>query len=163
MLSGLRQGAPLFILYKNDLKSAIGEVVSVSPYVAGPGEPAPALTPNGFQRLVNISATVDGQNVLFKRVNGDAAIADQYVDGILISETRDGILNEIAAMRSNSARALEQVETHKKIVAECDRLSMELNPQLRKEREQAQEIASLKNDIAELKAMLASSLGAKNS
>lgn len=161
MLSGLRQGAPLFILYKNELKTAVGEVVSISPYVPGPGEPMPAFNQNGFQRLVNISATVDGQNVLFKRLNGDASVADQYGDGILISETRDGVLNEITAMRSNSARVLEQIPMHQKIVSECDRLAVELNPQLRKEQEQAREIASLKNDIAELKAMLASSLGTK--
>ena len=30
MLSGLRQGAPIYVLYKNELKTAIGEVVAVS-------------------------------------------------------------------------------------------------------------------------------------
>ena len=161
MLSGLRQGAPLFILYKNDLKTAIGEVVSVTPYVPGPGDPVTAFAQGGFQRLYNISATVNGQNVLFKRINGDSPIADQLGEGVLISETRDGILNELSAMRSNSARALEQVETHKRIVSECDRLSLELNPQLKREQEQAREIASLRSDLAELKALFVSSMNSK--
>lgn len=162
MLSGLRQGAPLFVLYKDDLKVAIGEVVSVTPYVPVAGEPLQAIGAlSNFQRLINISVNIDGQNILFTRMNGDASAAGQQGDRILVSETRDGILNELAGMKANSTRILEQVEMHKNIVSKCDKLALELSPQLKKEQEQAEEIASLKNDIAELKAMLASSLNAK--
>ena len=162
MLSGLRQGAPIYVLNKNQFKVSVGQVVSVTPYSPKPGEFLQSFNMGYPQpRFVDIAAVVDGGNVNFSRINGDASVADQGNDGVFISETREAVLTEISAMRSASERALEQVDMHRKVVAECDRLSMELNPELRREQEQSREIASLRNDLNEMKNMLASLLGAK--
>lgn len=57
---------------------------------------------------------------------------------------------------------------HKNVIASCDKLLFDLNPQLKKEQEQAQEIATLKEQlsgmseqIAALTGMLSKSLGKK--
>ena len=57
---------------------------------------------------------------------------------------------------------------HKKVIATCDSLLLDLNPQLRREQEQANEISTLKeqiagmsDQIAALTGMLSKSLGKK--
>lgn len=122
----------------------------------------------GNNLAVNIVIEVDGKLEPYERIPLNTSIAEFPEKGVLISETRDGIINEVNAIKSASVTALQQVDMHKNVIASCDKLLFDLNPQLRKEQEQAQEIATLKEQlsgmseqIAGLTAMLSKSLGKK--
>ena len=122
----------------------------------------------GNNLAVNIVIEVDGKLEPYERIPLNTSIAEFPENGVLISETRDGIINEVNAIKSASVTALQQVDMHKNVIASCDKLLFDLNPQLRKEQEQAQEIANLKEQlsgmseqIAGLMAMLSKSLGKK--
>lgn len=164
MLSGLRPGTPVYVLYKNEPRFAVAKVSQVSNQYPNFGQPI--MQGNGV--AVDIAIEVDGRVETYPRIPLNSSIAEFPEKGIIISETRDGIINEVNAIRSASQTALEQVELHKRAIAACDQLLFDLNPQLKKEQEQAQEITELKqqiagmsDQIAALTGMLSKSLGKK--
>ena len=166
MLSGLRPGTPVFVLNKNELRYKNGKVVSVSNQYPQYNFQQPLNPGNG--PVVDMAIEIDGKAETFPRIPLNSTIAEFPDKGVIISETRDGIINEVNVIRSASQTAIDQVEAHKRVVASCDQLLYDLNPQLRKDQEQAQEIANLKqqlagmsDQIAALTGMLSKSLGKK--
>lgn len=164
MLSGLRPGTPVYVLYKNEPRFATAKVVSVSNQYPQFNFQQP-LNP-GQNVAVDIAIEVNGKTETYQRIPLNSTIAEFPDKGVLVSETRDGIINEVNAIRGASQAALEQVEAHKRVIASCDQLLFDLNPQLRKDQEQATEIANLKqqlagmsDQIAALTGMLSKSLG----
>jgi len=167
MLSALRPGTPVYVLYKNEPRFAVAKVSQVSNQYPNFNQQSQPLIP-GNNLAVNIVIEVDGKLEPYERIPLNTSIAEFPEKGVLISETRDGIINEVNAIKSASVTALQQVDMHKNVIASCDKLLFDLNPQLRKEQEQAQEIATLKEQlsgmseqIAGLTAMLSKSLGKK--
>ena len=166
MLSALRPGTPVYVLYKNEPRFAVAKVSQVSNQYPNLGYQQPLVPGNNL--AVNIAIEVDGKIETYERIPLNSMIAEFPEKGVLISETRDGIINEVNAIKSASVSALQQVDMHKNVIASCDKLLFDLNPQLKKEQEQAQEIATLKEQlsgmseqIAALTGMLSKSLGKK--
>lgn len=167
MLSALRPGTPVYVLYKNEPRFAVAKVSQVSNQYPNLGYQQQPLVP-GNNLAVNIVIEVDGKLESYDRIPLNSTIAEFPDKGVIISETRDGIINEVNAIKSASVTALQQVDMHKNVIASCDKLLFDLNPQLRKEEEQAKEIANLKEQlsgmseqIAALTGMLSKSLGKK--
>lgn len=167
MLSALRPGTPVYVLYKNEPRFAVAKVSQVSNQYPNLGYQQQPLVP-GNNFAVNMAIEVDGKIENYERIPLNSSIAEFPDKGVLISETRDGIINEVNAIKSASVTALQQVDMHKNVIASCDKLLFDLNPQLRKEQEQAAEIATLKEQlsgmseqIAALTGMLSKSLGKK--
>ena len=166
MLSALRPGTPVYVLYKNEPRFAVAKVSQVSNQYPNLGYQHP-LVP-GQNIAVDIAIEIDGKVENYQRIPLNSSVAEFPDKGVLISETRDGIINEVNAIKSASVTALQQVDMHKNVIASCDKLLFDLNPQLRKDQEQAQEIANLKEQlsgmseqIAALTGMLSKSLGKK--
>ena len=167
MLSTLRAGTPVYILYKNEPRFAVAKVSQVSNQYPNLGYQQPLVPGNNL--AVNIAIEVDGKIENYDRIPLNSSIAEFPDKGVIISETRDGIINEVNAIKSASVTALQQVDMHKNVIASCDRLLFDLNPQLKKDQEQAAEIANLKEQlsgmseqIAALTGMLSKSLGKKS-
>ena len=167
MLSALRPGTPVYVLYKNEPRFAVAKVSQVSNQYPNLGYQQQPLVP-GNNFAVNMAIEVDGKVENYERIPLNSSIAEFPDRGVLISETRDGIINEVNAIKSASVTALQQVDMHKNVIASCDKLLFDLNPQLRKEQEQAAEIATLKEQlngmseqIAAITGMLSKSLGKK--
>lgn len=167
MLSALRPGTPVYVLYKNEPRFAVAKVSQVSNQYPNIGYQQQPLVP-GNNFAVNMAIEVDGKIENYERIPLNSSIAEFPDRGVLISETRDGIINEVNAIKSASVTALQQVDMHKNVIASCDKLLFDLNPQLRKDQEQAEEIANLKqqlagmsDQIAALTGMLSKSLGKK--
>ena len=148
MLSGLRPGTPVFVLNKNELRFKNGKVVSVSNQYPQYNFQQPLNPGNG--PVVDMAIEIDGKTETFPRIPLTSSIAEFPDKGYIISETRDGIVNEVNVIMGNSQTALEQEPMHRKIIESCRALLMEVNPQLRKEQEQADEIASLKKQLSEM-------------
>lgn len=149
MLSALRPGTPVYVLYKNEPRFAVAKVSQVSNQYPNLGYQQQPLVP-GNNLAVNIVIEVDGKLEPYERIPLNTSIAEFPDKGVIISETRDGIINEVNAIKSASVTALQQVDMHKGIIASCDKLLFDLNPQLRKEQEQAAEIASLKEQMSDM-------------
>ena len=166
MLSGLRPGTPVFVLYKNEPRFATAKVVSISNQYPQYNFQQPLNAGNG--PVVDLVLEIDGKTETFSRIPLNSSIAEFPDKGVIISETRDGIVNEVNVIRSASQTAIEQVDAHKRIITACDQLLCDLNPQLKHEQEQAgkiarleEQLAGMSDQIAALTGMLSKSLGKK--
>ena len=168
MLSGLRQGTPVYVLYKNEPRFAVGKVAQVSNQYPPQFNFQQPLNPNNMGMMVDLSIEVDGKTETYPRIPINSSIAEFPDKGVILSETRDGIVNEINVIRNASQTAIDQVDLHKRIIASCDQLLLDLNPQLKHEQEQAgkiarleEQLAGMSDQIAALTGMLSKSLGKK--
>lgn len=171
MLSGLRQGTPVYVLYKNEPRFAVGKVAQVSNQYPPQFNFQQPLSPaNLGTMMVDMTIEVDGKTEPFTRIPINSSIVEFPDKGVVVSETRDGLVNEINVIAGASRAALEQMEAHKRVIASCEQLLLELNPQLKHEQEQAGKIAGLEEKVAgmseqleALAAMLSKSLGSSSS
>ena len=168
MLSGLRPGTPVYVLYKNEPKFAVGKVAQVSNQYPPQFNFQQPLNPNNMGMMVDLSIEVDGKTETYPKIPINSSIAEFPDKGVILSETRDGIVNEINVIRNTSQTAIDQVDVHKRIIASCDQLLLDLNPQLKHEQEQAgkiarleEQLAGMSDQIAALTGMLSKSLGGK--
>jgi hypothetical protein len=151
MFSNLRIGTPLYVLHKNEPQLEVGEVTFVSQptpqfgttYNAGYPMPAPKM-------LVDVKIKSANGDVELQKLPAELSIAD-FGNGMVISESREAICNEVDTMRKASIRVIESVEQHKSIVDKCDALLAELNPQIKQEVERTKEFDSLKQEVGGLK------------
>lgn len=157
MFQSLRGGSPFYMLHKNEPKLVIGEVVNTENLV-------PMLNTtfqNGIisqpKNVIDVNVRVGEETMKFQKLPADLSIAD-FGTGIVVSDSRDAIINEVEAFRNASVRILGEVERHQKIVAECDMMLGQLNPHLATEARQSKEIESLKNEMADIKDMLSKAL-----
>ena len=160
MFSNLRIGTPLYVLHKNEPQREVGEVIFVSQPTPQFGTTYNAGYPMTPKMLVDVKIKTANGDVELQKLPAELSIAD-FGNGMVISESKDSILNEIDVLRKNSVHIIESVELHKGIVGKCDTLLAELNPQIRKEAERTkefdslkQEVGGLKGDLLELKGML---------
>ena len=168
MLSGLRQGTPVYVLYKNEPRFAVGKVAQVSNQYPPQFNFQQPINPSNLGMMVDLSIEVDGRTETYPRIPINSSIAEFPDKGVILSETRDGIVNEINVIRNASQTAIDQVDLHKRIISSCDQLLLDLNPQLKHEQEQAgkiarleEQLAGMSDQIAALTGMLSKSLGKK--
>lgn len=158
MFQNIRKGATLYVLNKQDATLEVGEVVNVTP-------PQPMYNTQyqgGFnppRMCVDIEVTANGKVINLQKLSADATIDDK--NGIIVAENRDAILNEIEVLSKSSQRIIESCEYHNEIVTKCHALIAELNPQLKREAEQAREINDLRQQLSDIKGMLADVLNKK--
>lgn len=166
MLSALRAGTPLYLLYKNEMRTASGIVQQVSGQYPNTAMNYQQPFAPGSNILVDISVDVGGKTDVFQRIPLNSTIAEFPDRGILVSETREGIINEVTAMRNTRISAIQQMPTLQREVEACDNLLLELKPELRREQEQAtriekleQQLTGMSDQIAAITGMLSKSLG----
>ena len=143
----------MYVLNRKDNPTlSIGRVISVSAPL--PKYPNTYTNPmSGIETTVDITASVDGSNVDFKKIPSNLVI---YGDsGIVISETREAMISEIETMKSNSRNIIESVDYHKRVLECCDTMLEQLNPSLAKEREQENKLNSLETRMGKIEDVLA--------
>lgn len=147
MFSGVRQNNLFYILEKeNEPKLRIGQVVSVSnpqstftqPY----GQPT--------EQFVDISVKVDNETMEFKKLPAMASIADSGKNGVIVSDSKEVMNNEVESMLQSSQSILDRIDYHKKVVENCNQILRVLNPRLAKEKERDEDIINLKSKIGGL-------------
>ena len=155
MFQGLRAAMPFYILYKTEPRVAIGEVVGCS----NPTQSFNAFQPSFPARTIDVKVRVGSEEIDFKQLPAESVIADYGGSGIVVSDSREAIMNEVAALSKTSENALADMDRHRHIVSECAAMLQELSPQLKREAEQTAEIENLKRDLSDIKEMLSKALG----
>lgn len=156
MFNSLRQQSLIYILDKADKPTLkIGNVISVSA-----PQPRFGATNPYAEQVVDISVKTDSGNLEFKQMPSMATAAN--FGSMIISETKEGISAEVEGMLRNSKQVIESIEKHKEVVAECEKLLVELNPQYAKDQARDTRLNKLEEALDDIKAMLSKSLNAKN-
>lgn len=148
MFQSLTQGVTIPVLLKNVPKVVDGKVMSVNTHmpVYNPSQPMAVL--NG--PVTDITVQVENETVPFAGLPANGIMANFPDKGYFIATDKSAILREVESMQTASRQALEQMPAHQKMVKDCDALLLSLQPEKQKEARQAQEIESLKSQLADM-------------
>ena len=152
----MMQGATIPVLYKNIPRVADGRVISVNTHMPTYNPQQPMALMNG--PVTDITVQVGNETIPFAGLPASGVVANFPEKGLFLATDRTAILREVEATRTTLKQDLDQVPAKQKMYADYEKLSLELNPALQKEAAQAQELASLRGEVAELKELLRASL-----
>lgn len=139
MFSALSQGSPVYILDKTSSpKYKLGEVLGVSypkvnPYNIGP------------QNTVDLKVKIDGDTEEFNSIPSINSIVSYNNGKIIISETKQGIQNEVESILQNSKHIINNIESYKQDIINCESILKQLSPQFAIDKERDERLSNLEN------------------
>ena len=135
MFSALSQGSSIYLLDKTSSpKFIIGEVVGVT---------QPNYSFN--QATVNLKVKMDDSVQEFNNLPSINNIVTYNNGKIIISETKQGIQNEVEAILTNSKNILDNIDVYKQNIEDCESILKQLNPQFAKDKERDERLSNLEN------------------
>lgn len=135
MFSALSQGSSIYLLDKTSSpKFVIGEVVGVT---------QPKYNFN--QATVDLKIKVDDSIQEFNNLPSINNIVTYNNGKVIISETKQGIQNEVETILTNSKNILSNIDNYKKNVEECEFILKQINPQFAKDKERDDRLLNLEN------------------
>lgn len=147
--SQIAQGTPLQILNRKDMTLIPATIANVSsPHVPKEAQTNPALAWQGLVVDLTLQMGNDTTTVEYP-VNGPSASYPKQ--GWFISPDPILVSREIESMDKASAQALATMPWHQMVKERAPQLVLQLNPEKRKEAQQAEEIAMLKAQIEEMR------------
>lgn len=154
----LRVNSEFFILHKDGTPYIeVGSVSGVSnPVPEFMQQPLPYGQPP--KMVVDITIKVGEQTVTFQKIPAMSDIADANFSGggnMVISGSRESMNAEVAAMRNRSSEILGSVDHHRSVMESCDKMLQVLNPEFAERQKQEAENKALRQELSELKAMMA--------
>jgi hypothetical protein len=144
-------GSPFYVLTKSGTPALqVGTVKSkTQPTPKYQAQSVPtAFSGTNIQQVINIVATIDGKDETFTDIPFNVEVA-QSGDKIF-SGNRDTMISVVDGLITQSKKALEQVEYHKTMIAEGDKILETLNPKYAEEKKQAKTISDLEKGYAEI-------------
>lgn len=139
MFSALSQGSPIYLLDKTSTPDyKVGEIVGVSypkmnPYNVGP------------QNTVDLKVKIDGEVQEFNSIPSINTVVSYNGGKIVISESKQGIQTEVENILQNSKQILNNIDTYKQNVIDCENILKQLNPQFAIDKERDERLSSLEN------------------
>lgn len=152
MFGGLRQGSLLYILEKtaNGAKLRIAQVDNISNPTPRYGQMAQY--GGGTDMVVDVRAKVGEEAMEFKQLSSGMSIANS--GAMVISDSKEVMGAEVDALMRTSKQVLESITYHEKVLADCETMMRELNPQLAKEKEQEEKIGALESKMGNIEGAL---------
>lgn len=139
MFSALSQGSPIYILDKTSSPEyKVGEVVGVS---------YPKVNPYGInpQNTVDLKVKIDGSIQEFNSVPSINSFVTYNNGKLIISETKQGIQNEVEGILQNSRQILDNIDIYKQNIIDCETILKQLNPQFAVDKERDERLSNLEN------------------
>lgn len=159
MFQSLSKGSPIYLFDKTNINAEMGEVSRVENPADQFGNP---IFINGLMQpkvaFIDIHALFNGTEKTFSHVNADCSITDSGKEGAIICDNLQEFIAAITSYAKSSERALSEMDKHRVIVEKCGAILNELDPKRKAEKEQAEEIASLKRQMANIEDMLSKAL-----
>lgn len=156
--SSLRASSPLYILNRDGIPSvSIGSIVGVT----APFTKYGMSSAFGQQQemVVDITVKVDDKQGQFLKVPASLDSWEYENNGIktqyVLATSRDAINVAIDNLRQQAMGVLKSVDYNKQVVAACDEIYRQLNPEIVEKQRQEQEISELKKQLSEQQAQMA--------
>ena len=159
MFQGLSQGATVSVLYRNTPKVADGRVVSVNTHIPTYNPQQPLAMMNG--PVTDITIQIGDETIPFVGLPANGVVANFPDKGLFLAIDRSAIQREVDATKANLKQDLDQYPAKQKLYEGYESLSLELNPDRKKEIKQTEEMNAMRGELAELKKLLLETLGSK--
>ena len=135
MFSALSQGSSIYLLDKTSSpKFVVGEIVGVT---------QPKYNFN--QATVDLKVKVDDTIQEFNNLPSINSTVTYNNGKILISETKQGIQNEVETILANSKNILDNIDNYKQNVEDCENILRQINPQFAKDKERDDRLQNLES------------------
>jgi len=137
MLASLTQGSLVYILDKTSSpKLKIGEVLSVS---------LPKTSYGQFpqQSTIDLKINMEGATYEYNSIPSNLSLVTYNNGKVIISESKQGLQQEVENILSNSKQILDNIENYKQNIKECEQILKELNPQYAKDKERDDRLNNL--------------------
>ena len=126
MFSNLSKGSVLYGLETgNGIKLFTGSVENIT-------IPRPKYPQNTFgqipEMVIDIVATINGERREFQQVPSNNVIADFGPNSVILSDSRDSLMNHIRTLRQKSKNIVDSAPTHKELIPQYDSVLSELDP-----------------------------------
>jgi len=148
MFQSLRPNNQIFVLHKDKSLLEVGSVVSVS--IPTPKYPVPQVFGQPQEMVVDIVAKINNQDVTYQKLPANLDIADFGNNGIVISDNKLAMNSEIMSLKQKSVDAINSVNYHQQMIANCDKMLSDLNPEFAEKQQQQAEINELKTQVHDL-------------
>lgn len=135
MFSALSQGSSIYLLDKTSSpKFLVGEVVGVT---------QPKYNFN--QATVDLKVKVEDSIQEFNNLPSINSFVTYNNGKLYISETRQGIQNEVETILTTSKNIVDNIDNYKQNIVECENILKQLNPQFAKDKERDDRLQNLEN------------------
>ena len=148
--SNLRVSSPLYILNREGVPAiSIGSIVSVTaPYAKYGMQMAFG---QQSEQVVDLTVKVDDKQGQFFKVPAGADSWEYENNGVktqyILATGRDAINAEIGNLRQQAVSVISSVEHNRQVVAACDEMLRQLNPEVAEKQRQDAEIADLRKQL----------------
>uniref|UniRef100_A0AAU8AWA4 Uncharacterized protein n=1 Tax=Dulem virus 40 TaxID=3145758 RepID=A0AAU8AWA4_9CAUD len=149
MFSSARVNQPIYILYKEAMpRLEVGSITQVTQ----PVYKYPGAIPYGQmqEQVVDIYATVSGAQRQFLQLPANKDSEKYPSMNAFVTISRDAMNAEIGSLKNESVGIINRFEEEKQKIVKYDEILMQLNPEYAEKQRQEQEIATLKNQVAQL-------------
>lgn len=153
MFSALNQGSLIHILEKTDgLKYKVGEVIGVTqPNIYGNGFGTSSFPTNNN---ITLKVKVDGKIVDYPEVPSALCVASYNNGSVILSETKEGLQTQVESILQNSRQILNNIDSYKKSISDCEDILKDLNPQFAKDKERDDRINGLDSKVTSMETKL---------
>ena len=135
MFSALSQGSSIYLLDKTSSpKYVVGEVVGVT---------QPNYSFN--QATVDLKVKIEDSIQEFNNLPSINSTVTYNNGKVIISETKQGIQNEVETILTNSRNILENIDLYKQNVEDCEKILKQINPQFAKDKERDDRLQNLES------------------
>ncbi|MEZ3418332.1 MAG: hypothetical protein K1V99_03045 [Bacteroidales bacterium] len=147
MFQSLRINQQFYILYKGaQPRLETGHVTQVTQ----PAPKFPAMPYGQQEMVVDVHVNVDGAQRQFQQLPANKEAADFGTGNMFVTASRDAMNAEIANLKNESSGIINRFEEEKQKIVKYDEILLLLNPEYAEKQRQEQEIATLKNQVAQL-------------
>lgn len=157
----LRQGSQVFILHKG-----LNPFYEVGTIEQMPSTQMMSYYPNLPMMPIDMTVRVGEQLIPYRQIppTAESAKVTSQTTGeeVCLACSKESISAEVELLIRQSVDAINSIDAHKQRIETCKNILNQLNPEKVKEAQQAQEIDSLKNELADMKAMMAEMLKERN-
>lgn len=152
MFQSLRPNNQIFILHKDKPSLEMGTVLSVS--MPAPKYPMqPPMFGQPQEMVVDIVIKVNNQEITYQKIPANLDVADFGNNSVVLADNREAMNSELMCLKQRSVDVINSIDYHKNLIAECDILLSNLNPDLAEKREQKERIDSLESQLKQLMEM----------
>ena len=136
MFSALSQGSPIYLLDKtSSLDYKVGEIIGVT---------YPKIY-NNLGNTVDLKVKIDGQVQEFNSIPSINNIVSYNGGKIIISESKQGIQTEVENILQNSKQILNNIDTYRQNISNCENILKQLSPQFAVDKERDERLSNLEN------------------
>ena len=157
--SNLRGSSLLYILNKEGVPSVnVGTVINVTAPYGKYGNMAMAFGQQPEQ-VVDLTVKVDDKQGQFFKVPANADVWEYENNGIktqyVLATSKDAINAAVNNLRQQAVDVINSVDHNRQVVAACDEMLKQLNPEFAEKQRQEQEISELKQQLATQQSQMA--------